>query len=310
VWDFTLPDNETDVLVELVTAFVPGTPYAREGGEGPRVDLRAVVIRGTPSLKAPRRPKEFTRLQPWSVIAWDNKGGRLTGPDPVPTEAQLRYAKFFLVEARQGEAVQRALSDLAGRLKERDGVKLMLAERLTEEPDPALPRAMQLRLACYAMAAVLAEDPTGNGLKLLIDRLTEQTRPFARQAAVTALSYWVAQAPGNTALLHQQLVTEARFSEEDADLVLRMLRGYLPPGKPNPDDLDRLVGYLGHPSVAVRELALWNLVSFVDPDAVGAGLVADVGETGERYDRFVRAWRNRAEEIKKRADQAPMPQKK
>jgi hypothetical protein len=187
----------------------------------------------------------------------------------------------------------------------------MLAERLTEEPDPAPGRAMQLRLACYAMAAVLAEDPTGNGLKLLIDRVGEQTRPFVRQAAITALSHWVAQAPGNTALLHGQLVTEARVSEEDADLVLRMLRGYLPPGKPKPDELDRLVGYLTHPSVAVRELALWNLLNFVDPDAAGAGLVADVGDpTGDRYARFVNAWKARAEEIKKRGDGPPMPKKK
>jgi hypothetical protein len=310
VWDLTLPNDQTDVLVELVTAFVPGTPYAREGGEGPRVDVRAVVVKGTAGLKAPQRPKEFPQLAMHTLLAWDNKGGRLSGPDPVTADAMPRISKFFLVESAQGKAVQAALTDLATRLKERDGIKLLLAERLTEEPDPAGGRAVPVRIACYAMAAILAEDPTGNGLKLLIDRLNEQTRPFARQAATTALAYWLAQAPGNTALLHGQLVTEARVSEEDADLILRMLRGYLPAGKPNPEDMDRLVGYLAHPSVAVRELTLWNLLTFVDPEAIGAGLYTDVGETGERYDKFVRAWRNRAEEIKKRGEVAPKPKPK
>ena len=60
---------------------------------------------------------------------------------------------------------------------------------------------------------------------------------------------------------------------------------------------------LSHPSVAVRELALWNLITFADPTAarVPALSQVDVGmPTGVRYDSFLKAWRTRVEEIKKR----------
>ncbi|HVK14055.1 MAG TPA: hypothetical protein VM597_35255, partial [Gemmataceae bacterium] len=87
-----------------------------------------------------------------------------------------------------------------------------------------------------------------------------------------------------------------------ADRVLRLLRGAVNPASPDPTELDRLVDDLSHPSVAVRELSLWNRITFADPAAARVpGLTHDVGMgTGMAHDRFVRAWRARIEEIKKR----------
>ena len=64
---------------------------------------------------------------------------------------------------------------------------------------------------------------------------------------------------------------------------------------------DRLVDQLSHPSVAVRELSLMNLLA-VDPAAARTpGLTHDVGvAAGMAHDRFVKLWRGRIDEIKKR----------
>jgi hypothetical protein len=326
VWDITLPDEKTDVMVEAITGFAPGTAYAQGRGEGPRTDVRAVVLRGTAGIRAPKRPKDFPKVAAPAVVSWNNKGGRLSDPELVKDEEMPRYVKFPLVDAKEGAEAQKLLNETAARLTDKDGLKAMLTERLTEAPKPpmsvqeARAQFLQLLHVILAQAAALTVDPQPNGVRLLIDRLREQTRGFARLPAIVALSYWSAQAPGNSELLYRQLVDESGFSAEDADLIIRLLRGYMPPGRPRGEDLDALVGMLNHPSVAIRELALWNLMAtafpVADPDAVRqSGLAGDVGETDNpEYERFVRRWKTRVEEIKKGPKEPiapkPIPPKK
>jgi hypothetical protein len=317
VWDVTLPDEKTDVMVEAVTGFVPGTPYAPGRGEGPRTDVRAAVLRGTAGIRAPKRPKDFPKVSAPAVVSWNNKGGRLSDPEPIKPEEMGRYVKFPLVDAKEGAAVQAALTEMAARLTDKGGLKAMLTERLTEPPRPvkseqeARAQFLQLLHAILAQAAALTVDPQPIGVRLLIDRMREQSRGFVRLTAIVALSYWTAQAPGNSDLLARQLVDEAGFTLDDAELIVRLLRGYVPPGRPRGEDLDTLVGLLNNPSVAIRELALWNLMAIAfpiaDPDAVRqSGLAGDVGEIDNaEYERFVRRWKARVEEIKKGPKELP-----
>src|SRR5213078_5385648 len=93
VWDVTLPDEKTEVMVESVTGFVPGTPSAQGKGEGPRTDVRAVVVRGTAGIRAPRRPKDFPKVAAPAVVNWNNKSGRLADPEPVKPDDLDRYVK-------------------------------------------------------------------------------------------------------------------------------------------------------------------------------------------------------------------------
>jgi hypothetical protein len=129
--------------------------------------------------------------------------------------------------------------------------------------------------------------------------LIDEARGYARLAAVNALSAWVARAPGNGALLEEQLAPKVR-REGEPELVVRLLRGFVSPATPEPADLDQLVEFLTSPSVAVRELAQWNLVNFVDPAAARTpGMVVDVAaNTAPGYDKFVKAWKARVEEVK------------
>lgn len=303
VWDIILPDPRAEVLVEVVRGFDPGTPFARDGGQPPRVEAQVAVLTGTASLTPHGRFKTFDKIAAPAVVTWDSKTGKLADPKPIEP-GNGYYDKFLtgVVGPEQGKAIRGGLSQLVKRLDEkmrRDGARVMLTEVLTEPPDPAMIAAAQM--AVYGYAAIVNGPAAGDELKLLIDLLTDEARGYLRLAAVPALAAWIAQDPKNTALLNEQLAAKLR-REGEPETILRLLRGYVNPAKPDPAGLDRLVGYLNDPSVAVRELALWNLVNFVDPMAAAQtpGLVTDVAiPSGAAYEKFVRAWKARVDEVKK-----------
>jgi hypothetical protein len=297
VWDVTLPDAKSEVVFEAITSFDPGTPFSKEGGALPRVEIQAAVITGSATLAMPERFKTFAKVPARTAITWDSKSGTLSEPKPYEAGAGY-YDRFLLVGSEQGKIVQKALSEMAGKLKERSGVRLMLAEILTEPADPN--RIAATQLAVYGQAAIVFGDGAADELKVLIDLLNDEMKGYGRLATVNALAAWIAQSPGNTALLGKVLADKLR-NEQDPEIILRLLRGAVSPAKPDPKDLDRLVELLSHSSVAVRELALWNLVNFVDPKAADpkAMLVTDVALLGTPvYDKFLKAWKAHIEEIK------------
>ena len=296
VWDATLPDAKSEVVFEVIASFDPGTPFAREGGALPRVEVHGAVVGGTASLAIPERFKSIPKIAAPSGLTWDSKAGVLLEPKPLQA-GNGYYDRFPLQPSDHGKAVQKALSEMAGRLKDRNGIKLMLAEILTEPADPT--RSVAAMLAIHAQAAIAIVPGAADELKVLIDLLNDEMKGYARLATVNALAAWIAQSPGNTGQLGDALAAKLR-TEGDPEIILRLLRGAVSPTKPDPKDLDRLVELLNHASVAVRELALWNLVSFVDPSVVKTpALVVDVALVGTPvYEKFLKAWKTHIEEIK------------
>lgn len=292
-FDIALPDSKSDVVIEVVKSYDPGMPFARQGGILPRVEVQSAVVRGSASFTIPDRFKSFAKVAAPSVLAWDSKTNVVA--EPKALEAMNTYfERFLLVSSDQGKLVQKALSEMAGRVKDREGVKLMLAEILTEQPDQN--RIVIGQLAVYAQAAIVV-DP--DELKPLLDLLTDEVKGYARLATVNALALWVAQAPTNTATLGTVLATKIR-NEQDVETILRLLRGTVTPTKSDPSDQDRLIDLLSNASVAVRELALWNLINFVDPAAARTpGLTIDVAQMGTPpYDKFLKAWKARIDDLK------------
>ena len=287
VWDVTLADAKSEFAIEAITSFDPGTPFAKEGGALPRVEVQAAVVRGTASLSIPERFKTFPKLTAPTALAWDSKIAMLGEPKPIEM-GNSYFDRFLLVDAGQGKTVEKAKSEMAARLKDRAGTKLMLLEVLTEKPDANRIAAGQL--AVYGQAAIVSN---ADELKPLIDLLNEEAKGYSRLATVNALAAWIAQSPGNTATLSAALVAKLR-NEQDPDTILRLLRGAVA------RDPDRLVELLSNGSVAIRELALWNLINFVDPSAVKSPvLVTDVALMGMPvYEKFVKGWKARLEELK------------
>ncbi|MDY3562353.1 hypothetical protein R5W23_003819 [Gemmata sp. JC673] len=320
VWDITIPNAQADVLVELVSWFEPGTMYARKEGPAPRQEARVAVVAGTASLTAPRRFKTVPKLERKTQVDWNSGSGALSDPKPIASD--LEADPNPPLDGEVLKIITRTLSDAATKVTDKNVVRQVVEGRL--EPPPGTPdRDLVARLAVYTQAALADCTPAGGEhLKPLVDLLRSELPWLARQSAVTALTAWVARDPGNTAILRSVLVNKGLGEETDnedaADRLLRLLRGFVSPTKPDPDRLDDLVKFLGDKEIPVREAALWNVLAVeletwvplplergnVNVGAVGAAV------NSEEYKKFLASWRTKVDALKKRPAPVPLPRPK
>lgn len=314
VWDVTLSNERSDVLVELISWFEPGTPYARKDGARPKLEGRVAVMLGTAGLSAPARFKKFDKLSEGTQVVWDSSSGTLSDPRPIdnPQEA----ARVPTLEGKFQVSLAKLLTEMADAAADPLGTRTALTTRL--DPAVAVPnRDLVARLAVYAQTALADSSADGEDLlKPLVDVLRSQLPWEARQAVVTALVNWVARDRGNTAILRRVLVSkgvgEDKQDDDAADWVLRLLRGFVSPTKPDPGSLDLLVdkrdadtpALLADPEIAVREAALWNLLAVEQwawvPRPVGVNVGAVGPKLSPEYMGFVTSWKKKVEGIKTR----------
>jgi hypothetical protein len=79
----------------------------------------------------------------------------------------------------------------------------------------------------------------------------------SRKAAIAGLRVWLPTAPENRTLLHREL--SKHFKAEDADVIYEMLWGYSEADARGKRMSGRLVDWLAHDEIAVRELAIYHL---------------------------------------------------
>jgi hypothetical protein len=310
VWDVGLANDRSEVMVQTNSAYSPLTPFAREGGERPRTDARLAVTRGSATVAAPGRFKKFDTLAAGTEITWDSRTNTVAGPVQFPREDPLTI-RLPLIEGEQGRAIQKALSDTAGRLTSRDGVRILLEGRMNTLDLPLIRKPSDfevmvainaVRFAIFGYAAI-ADGPDAAALVgNLYDQMTDPERDFARQAAVMAVSAWIGRDPGNTAILHEVMTGKKRLPEEVADHIAHLLRGFSAEASGDTEAVDALIRDLDDPNIVIREAALANLIAFFDPEAVrNQGLRINVSARGQTgYDAALKRWRERGEEIKKR----------
>lgn len=320
VWDVTLSNDKAEVMVQANTAYTPGTPLAREGGEKPRTDARLAVTRGSARVVCPGRFKKFDSLSAGMEMTWDSKTNLVTEPRPYPKGDPLTERDGMLLQADYGRAVQKALSDTATRLSARDGVRVLLEGRINSPDLAFLSKPVDIavavnavRFAIYAYAAIADGSEAPAILGNLYDQLANAERGFARQAAVSAVSAWIGRDPGNTAILFSVMTSRKRLPEDVADHILRLLRGYSSEAAGDTNAVDALIKDLDDDNIVIREAALANLIAFFDPEAnnVPALIQFNVAARGQAgYEAGLKRWRERGEEIKKRMIDRKMMEKK
>ena len=305
VWDITLKDERADVLVELISWFEPGTPYAREGGKEPKREARVAVVGGSAGFAAPARFKTVDTLKLNQQMTWDSVSGTLSEPKAIGNMQEA--VQFPTLDGESQKTVNRVLTTAADEVTARDVTRRVMESRL-DLPPGTPDRDFIARLAVYAQAALADSSPAGgNLLKPLIDVLKSQQPWLARQGAVTALAAWVARDRGNTAVLRGILVSkgigEDADKENDADRLLRLLRGFISPSDPDPERLDELSKLLESPSLPVREAALWNVAAADLGQWVPPAVFTNVGTfapNSPEFKKFLTEWRGRIDAIKKR----------
>ncbi|MBA4191613.1 MAG: hypothetical protein C0467_26845 [Planctomycetaceae bacterium] len=326
VWDIQLRDEKSEVMVQLSTAFVPGTPYAKTGGEKAKAEARLVVLRGIIDFQAPLRFKKFDGMNAWTEVAWDSKTAQLSDPHPAPKE-DLQASKIPSIEAEFGKAVQKTLSDAQKNLTNPEGIRVLLKERLVMDPTDRLRPGMSAaeivmilfptQWAAYAQAAIMDGAEAGELLKDVLDLLRNESRGYVRQAAIVALSNWIARSPDNTEILVKGMV-EKGWLPEVADLFAQLMRGYASPDMKDKTaavaGLDRLVELLDDQHLAVREAALGNLLAFYAGAETASNRILTSTDMASResnragadparlkaWEAFLRAWKDNADAIKKR----------
>lgn len=317
VWDITLADAQTDVLVELVSWFEPGVAYARKEGAAPKLEARVAVVAGSAALSAPRRFKTVANFAVNTEMVWDSRSGVLADPKPIanPQEATPNPT----LDGEFLRVITGILSDTAGAVKDKTVVRQVMEGRL-EPPATTANRDLVARLAVYAQAALSDSTAAGaENLKSLVDLLKSELPWLVRQSVVTALTEWVARDRGNTALLRAVLVNkglgEDGDNEDAADRLLRLLRGFVSPTRPDPERLDELAKLLGDKEIPVREAALWNIVAVELEAWVPLPVGVNVGAVGaavnsDEYKKFLAGWRAKIDTLKKRPVPVPLPRPK
>jgi hypothetical protein len=302
VWDVSIPQN-TDVLVQSSAAFVPGTPYARDGGELPKVEVRLAVLRGKAGFDPSGRYKPAD-IPAGSEIAWDSKSNQVSAPRPM-SKGELRPERIPLFEAADGAAIQEALNyGVKDAVKDSVALRMKALLLLPPEADNFIRRT---QVGAHGTAA-MAEGPDADArLRDLIDaaRVVDEPalRIFVRRAVVSALSTWIAARKENTALLVQALKDKS-WSDADADVTAHLLRGYSSIKSGDTLALNELLRLLETSEhILIREAALGNLLSYyeLDPLKNPGLLTTDVSRVKEAdYERLMKAWREWAEETKTR----------
>lgn len=302
VWDLTIADDKTEVVLEVVHTLAPGPRK-----EPPRTTAGFAVLAGQATLQ-PSKYKEPVKLPKGGDAFWDSKAGRPEiRPDPGEDIRKQQTAYLSRLQpyydATQASLALEALADFARKL---DGqrVRATFDEALQDKPNavPTPKDVMAARIAVLVFAAL-------GDLPGLADGISDPNRPRLRQTAAEGLRAALARDPALTDPFRQTLVDKLQIEDGQADAVLRLLRGFTDGERADPATVDRLVGGLTSPAVAVRELSFQQLIGYIDlADRANEPLLQfNAGGPPEYREQVVQAWRKKAEEIKKSLAEPPKP---
>jgi len=315
VWDISLPDGNADALVELISWFEPGTPYARTGGSKPKREARVAAVSGSVGFHAPERFKPPVTLTDGMQVSWasvSKEGESNVIGEPKRIENMTESVREPTLDGERQKVVRGLLTEAADLVTQRNVGAVILNRLEAPKPLPTVPEREFLvpRLAIFSQAALADCTAVGaDHLKPLVDIIRSELPWLARQAVVTALTNWLARDAGNTELLYGVLIGKS-VTLEEADQLLPLLRAYVSPIKPNPSALDRLTDLLADESIPVREAALWNIMAVKLESWVPIPFGVNVGAVGakvntDEYRNFVKFWKGEVEMLKKR----PPPKK-
>lgn len=302
IWDVSIPDNKADIAIETTGRIVPGLTIDVDPSEKPQVAIQLAVLKGTAKLKS--RHKAFPDLTAGDFVRWTNKGPGLEGPKKLPMGPA-----FSRVPANPNDPMARAahavLSEFAENFKDPETARVRLAEMLVhrdeglnETPQEEKRRLVKPGLAVLAYAAI-------GDLPPVIDALVDEKRPRVRDAACFGLQSIAAASPEAVDSIVKLLMEKSRLTAEQSQTVARLLRGPSPMEKADPKALDQLAEYLNSPVLAVRELAFWQLLNEVDPEARTMKVLSgfDAAAAPLAREGSANAWKRRIDDIKRKLPQ-------
>ncbi len=299
IWDVTLADAAADVAIETTRRIVPGLLVDVDPGEKPQTTLQLAVLKGRAGLT--NRHRNLPDLGAGDTVTWSSKGAGFAGPKKLAKEQTFARVPTNATDATS-RAAQATLAEFADGFKEADSVRVRLAEMFTlreagfnETPLETARRLVKPSVAVLAYAAIGELPPA-------IDGLVDEARPRVRDAAAFGLQSLAAAAPDAVDKIAKSFADKSRLSADQSRMVARLLRGPSTMEKADPKALDTLVESLNSPVLAIRELAFWQLVNEVDPEARTMKVLANFDAAAAPLARegSFNAWKRRIDDLKKK----------
>jgi len=300
VWDVALLNDSAAIAVEVGRTLLPGL------GE-PRTTWTAGlhVVQGQVDLFATRTTKlKLTRGQ---EAFWNSTDDKTTQPPALKSDPSRAtyFSKFPTpIDPRNGKSILELLEKFSKDVTNKDRLREAFSVAFDDKTDGQTPEQVQRTTTAVTMFAALGE------LNAMSDAINDPTRMWVRGAAVQGLRSVFAADPDNIEKFREVLKTKPRLTEDLADEVILLLRGFADEERGNPLVLDRLLKDMenaGATAIPVRELAFQTLVGLLDPTdpKIIELRYFDAAGTREARGPVVAAWTKKVEELKKAKSAAP-----
>ncbi len=218
-----------------------------------------VVPRLPHALEEDLTGREFT-----GGIYVETGSARITGPDKM--EQTLIAPNWYPLTAdSQFTAAPKWLGESTLSKVQRQQAKLF--EELLVDPTATSRTAIDLiapgvasdRRPQLAQLAVACLDLMGAYVPLVDALKSENGHEESRLTAIHGLQAWLPRNPENRDLLRDELAK--RFQPADVEVMYRLLWGFNETDAKNSDTSKKLVEWLGHPEISIRELAFHHVLT-------------------------------------------------
>jgi len=292
-FQLTLDEPGDSVCLALYSFWPRGVPFslsprspAEHGNEekGPVRTLNIVAVKGQVDVKISGVQHSLSAPPGLSFFHWDS----VNGPEATPrhlrrleTWADLN-SKPVAEQSGERKNYAKVIAQYQAAVKDNDPRTVLF--NLLTEADKAQDHEQakaKVAFAIFGLAAI-------NDIDRVMQALEDPHHAEARRAAALALRHWIGNDTGRDQLLYQFLIERLKYTKAQAATVLQLLHSAYPAEEP--DTYETLIAYLQHEKLAIRELALRQLLHLVPEDvAVPYDPAAPPAERAKAY----AAWKER-----------------
>jgi hypothetical protein len=269
IWELTLPTSDSEVCAELWAAL----PAA--GAQRPETPLTlGLFTKGRVTLQRTGAHDQKFDLADHSRVGWINTPNAPLFREQMPGLPGW-WAKGPDVNDERVAEVMLALQDWAKRLSGAGELVQTIQEAVKASGDPGF------REEGMFFLAALGEE------SFLVNYLDDQHHARLRRAAAHALRCWLSRGGSRASELVALLKVKVNSSQE-ATLIMDLLHPFAKEDVQRPETYQKLIGLLDDSSLAVRELACWQLEELAPEES--AKLAFNPAEGSEQRRQVVASW--------------------
>jgi hypothetical protein len=245
-WDITLPDANSEAVVELWGLYPREVPFSKEpGGKGPLACL-GLFAKGPVQVHA--GGKDYP-LSDRSRLTWTNASASLVGPEVLPALPDWWTNQISADARKQPEKADMmlAIADFAAALDKTSAVVDAVLTQVRESPD-----ASNRVLGVFFLGAL-------DAIPSLVDALDDRQHPDVRGTAAFTLRHWTSRNADYDLELYRTLYEKKGYAKEKAEIIMRLLHSFSDAELAKPETYQLLIGYLDHENLVIRDLAIWHL---------------------------------------------------